>query len=150
MRWLHRRVKALWRFICYWPWAEKRRVLALCFWLIRYKLWVRWPFKVNYHQMLGKPEPVVPVQLTPEQKQIVCWFQKYLPIVAKLLPTHYTCLMQALAVRHLFRQAGIPCYLILGVRNPQKMEAHAWLQCGELIINCGSSSTDFASLAGYA
>ncbi len=51
------------------------------------------------------------------------------------LPWECSCLIQALAARSMLRRRQLGCVLHIGVlKREDKLESHAWLSCGELIL----------------
>jgi hypothetical protein len=77
---------------------------------------------------------------TPEQVALA------LERTRRFVPFGATCLVQALAGRVLLERSGRPATLTIGVRRDQhdRLEAHAWLECGGTIL-IGASERD-----GYA
>jgi transglutaminase superfamily protein len=58
--------------------------------------------------------------------------------VARRTPWDSNCLAQAIAAKRMLQRRGIPSTLYLGVtkgiEEPKQLEAHAWLQCGDIIL----------------
>ena len=51
-----------------------------------------------------------------------------------------SCLTQALAVQFLYRRAGCPARLCIGVaKEGDRLVAHAWVECGEQVVIGGSA-----------
>lgn len=58
--------------------------------------------------------------------------------VARRLPGICTCLVMAMAARHMLARRGLSCTLYLGVsRAAGGVTAHAWLRCGSLFVTGG-------------
>lgn len=67
---------------------------------------------------------------------------------ARRLPWTSTCLVRALAGRFMLRRRGIACALHLGVAKAAgRLEAHAWLTVGDLILTGGAEAPGFTPLA---
>lgn len=67
---------------------------------------------------------------------------------ARRLPWTSTCLVRALAGRFMLRRRHIACALHLGVAKPaDRLEAHAWLTVGDLILTGGAQAPGFTPLA---
>src|SRR5437016_10365838 len=64
-----------------------------------------------------------------------------LPIFAAKLPWTSSCLVRAMAARHLLHRRGLPCTLYLGVNRDQPpLRAHAWLRSGVVCVKIGRAS----------
>lgn len=69
---------------------------------------------------------------------------------ARRLPWTTTCLMQAIAAAILMRARGLPATLHLGVARADGIAtAHAWLQCGELVLTGADEHQQFTELACF-
>ena len=57
-------------------------------------------------------------------------------LVAPRVPFRAVCLQQAIAARAMLARRGVRSVMHLGVRHPviDKMEAHAWLEAGEIRV----------------
>jgi hypothetical protein len=66
---------------------------------------------------------------------------------SRIVPTGRNCLVRAIAGRHLLARHGFPGRVRIGIgkNSPDRLMAHAWLECGELIIT-GAHEQDFAVL----
>lgn len=71
-------------------------------------------------------------------------------------PWESTCLAQSLAARMMLQRRGIPGVFFLGVakneEGVEKMKAHSWSQCGDVIVTGGDGYEDFTvlSIFGWA
>jgi hypothetical protein len=64
------------------------------------------------------------------------------------LPWHTTCLVRALGGRLMLRRRRIPSTLILGVRRePDALQAHAWLTVSDGIVCGGEEAINYRPLA---
>lgn len=68
-------------------------------------------------------------------------------------PWHSTCLAQALAGVQMLKRRSLPATLYLGAaRNPtksEKLEAHAWLHCGDAFLTGRHDCERFTVLATF-
>jgi hypothetical protein len=68
-------------------------------------------------------------------------------------PWHSTCLAQALAGVQMLKRRSLPATLYLGAaRNPtksEKLEAHAWLHCGDAFLTGRHDCERFTMLATF-
>jgi hypothetical protein len=63
--------------------------------------------------------------------------------VARRFPLPLKCLGRSLALCWLLRWRGVDAALHIGVRkNDQSLDAHAWVQVGELVINDSEDITE--------
>lgn len=60
------------------------------------------------------------------------------------MPGLGNCLVQALTGRILLQRRGIPSDLRIGVakKNGERLDAHAWLECGGAVVLGGSMPAD--------
>ena len=68
-------------------------------------------------------------------------------------PWESTCLAQSLAARRMLQRRDIPGVFYLGVakneEGREKMKAHSWSQCGDVIITGGDGYEDFTVLSVF-
>ena len=71
---------------------------------------------------------------------------------AKYTPWQSKCLVQAVTVQYLLKKENIPSTIYLGVNKDKcnKMQAHAWIRCGEIIVTGGEISNDFKVVAKFS
>lgn len=73
---------------------------------------------------------------------------------SRYTPWKSNCLAQAIAAKAMLRRRGFTSTLYLGMKTPSahpqgKVEAHAWLRCGDTWI-CGfRASRDFTAVAAF-
>jgi hypothetical protein len=62
-----------------------------------------------------------------------------IPRASRRVPWRSDCLVQALAARRWLERHHVATRLFIGVRDPgrAKIDAHAWLTCGELTVTGG-------------
>ena len=81
---------------------------------------------------------VKPGTLTDEQLDTAKRIGKVINQAMGNTPWESACLAQALTAQRMLKKRNIPGVFYLGVKKDkgveEKMEAHAWLQCGESII----------------
>lgn len=76
---------------------------------------------------------------------------------ARVTPWQSLCLIQVLVVQRLLATRGIPGQFYLGVRrgceltdDPTGLSAHAWLQCGEHIVNGAVGHERFTVISTFS
>ena len=99
------------------------------FWLCCSKLLIRLlPFSL-LQSFLGKPVNELPnfekrANSNPQMREIYASIQR----IARMLPWHSQCFVQAFCFKRLLRSETSRVYLILGVkREGEGLQAHAWL-----------------------
>ena len=62
--------------------------------------------------------------------------------VCRHTPWESKCLVRALTAKKMLNRRGYPCTLYMGVQTGTdgKMEAHAWLRCGNLFVTGGKGN----------
>lgn len=62
--------------------------------------------------------------------------------VCRHTPWESKCLVRALTAKEMLNRRGYPCTLYMGVQagTDGKMEAHAWLRCGNLFVTGGKGN----------
>jgi hypothetical protein len=68
-------------------------------------------------------------------------------------PWESACLAQSLTAQKMLQKRGIPGVFYLGAakdeENKEKMKAHAWSQCGDVIITGGRGHEEFTVLSVF-
>ncbi len=68
-------------------------------------------------------------------------------------PWESACLVQSLTAQKMLQKRGIPGVFYLGAMKDEasekKMKAHAWSQCGDIIITGGEGHEDFTVLSVF-
>jgi hypothetical protein len=102
-------------------------------------------------------ETVHPVSLASEQLNQAAWVGGLVASAAKYTPWQSPCLTQVLAVQRLLARRGIPGQFYLGVRKRagkemgcEALQAHAWLQCGDLIVSGGAGHEEFTVVSTFS
>jgi hypothetical protein len=76
-------------------------------------------------------------------------------IAARYTPWPSRCLTQVLVLQQLLEQQKIPGYFSLGVRKAgddeaEALNAHAWLQCGDAIVNGAAPGCTYTTLSTFS
>ncbi len=76
-------------------------------------------------------------------------------IAARYTPWQSRCLTQVLVLQRLLAQRQIPGFFSLGVRKAageeeEPLNAHAWLQCGDTIVNGAAPEGTFTTLSTFS
>ncbi|RLA44043.1 MAG: lasso peptide biosynthesis B2 protein [Gammaproteobacteria bacterium] len=102
-------------------------------------------------------ELVTPSMLSPEQLQQASRIGKLVASAASATPWQSRCLAQVLVVQRLLARRDIPGQFYLGVRkggedgtDPAGLAAHAWLRCGDVIVNGGSGHEDYTVVSAFS
>jgi len=102
---------------------------------------------------LVPPAPVLPEAQRTEAVAI----GRLVAIAGRLTPWQSPCLTQVLAVQHLLAARGIPGRFYLGARrcregtdDPTGIAAHAWLQCGDTIVNGAAGHEQFTVVSTFS
>ena len=76
---------------------------------------------------------------------------------SRITPWQSLCLTQVLVVQRLLASRDIPGQFYLGVRrggeltdDPAGLSAHAWLQCGEDIVNGKAGHEEFTVVSAFS
>ncbi|WP_423231149.1 lasso peptide biosynthesis B2 protein [Clostridium grantii] len=71
---------------------------------------------------------------------------------SKYTPWESRCLVKAITAQRLLKKKGIYSTIYLGVNKDEsnKMNAHAWLRCGELFVTGGYEKNDFKEVAKFS
>ena len=98
----------------------------------------------------------LPPDLTERQHKRLAELAWAVRAAVRRIPWHCPCLVKALAVQRLLQRAGIPGLLVIGVRSDKPSEgdvsfaAHAWVQCGSLVLETGDDHRGYAPLSSYS
>lgn len=97
-----------------------------------------------------------PPPLRAEDVEPVLYVGKAISRAALHTPWESACLVQVLAARGMLQARGIPGVFYLGVMKDgdasgqKKMQAHAWTQCGDMIITGGEGHEAFSVISVFA
>ncbi len=144
---------SLWRKLRARTWSERWLLLEAAWWLtllaaalnvIPFKRLVAW---LGLRQAATGQETLQPLQ---QDAVAVGWAVE---AVASRTPWTSTCLAQALAGAQMLRRRNIASALTLGVAlTPDKethMEAHAWLQHGDVLLTGGGGHRRFTPISTF-
>lgn len=102
-------------------------------------------------------ELVTPSMLSPGQLQQASCIGKLVASAASATPWQSRCLAQVLVVQRLLARRNIPGQFYLGVRkgcedgtDPTGLAAHAWLQCGNVIVNGGNGHEEYTVVSTFS
>ncbi len=95
--------------------------------------------------------------LNSEQLDLAASIGKLVASAARFTPWQSRCLVQVLVTQRLLARHHIGGQFFLGVRkgsedgsNNQGVEAHAWLQCGKVIVNGAAGHEAFAVVSSFS
>ncbi|MDH5523381.1 MAG: lasso peptide biosynthesis B2 protein [Desulfobulbaceae bacterium] len=115
------------------------------------------PFKKLSRSLRQLSPPALAAPLAPEERAIACAVGRGIKRAAQHTPWESACLAQSLTARRMLQQRGIGGLLYLGVKKKEAedkgamaMEAHAWSQCGEIIITGGEGSEAFTVISIFS
>ncbi|MBI4649371.1 MAG: lasso peptide biosynthesis B2 protein [Bacteroidia bacterium] len=99
--------------------------------LVIHTLPFRW-----YVSWLGKPAKEAPLQSIEGKDEIIRLVQKALKRAKKYVWWKNKCFAQAVAAKKMLRKRGIftTLYLGLNTKEQNKIDAHAWISLGNIII----------------
>ena len=101
--------------------------------------------------------PTLPVPLSEDQQHEALMIGRLVAAASRITPWQSLCLTQVLVVQRLLASRNIPGQFYLGVRrgceltdDPTGLSAHAWLQCGEDIVNGRAGYERFTVLSTFS
>jgi len=101
--------------------------------------------------LLKKSMP--PAPLTEEQRQSAIMVGKAIVRAANHTPWESACLLQSLTAQKMLEKQGIAGVLYLGIKkdenDKEKMNAHSWTQCAEIIITGKNEYDTFTVVSAY-
>ena len=105
------------------------------------------------HHPIAMPAPSLPPHLRGEAVAI----GRLVAAASRVTPWQSLCLTQVLVAQRLLAARGIPGQFYLGVRRgcertdaPTGLSAHAWLQCGEDIVNGRAGHDQFTVVSTFS
>jgi hypothetical protein len=126
-----------WRRIWKLSWTDRWLLAEALFWLGTARLALRllpsrWLAPCFGQPMAARP----PSEALSVPRSQACRLGWALDTLSRSLPWKCSCLTQALAGKMMLRRRGWPSVLVLGVARADQTTfmAHAWLQCGTLIL----------------
>jgi hypothetical protein len=115
------------------------------------------PFKritagLQHHASADPPPALLPVQ----QEEAIT-IGRLVAAAARFTPWQSLCLTQVLVAQRLLAKHNIPGQFYLGVRrdheladDPAGLSAHAWLQCGDVIVNGAAGHEGFTVVSNFS
>lgn len=101
-------------------------------------------------------EPVKPQTVTSEQLQTAIRIGYLVASAANHTPWQSRCLVQVFVTQRLLAARNIPGQFYLGVRrgseftdDPTGLSAHAWLQCGDEIVNGAAGHEQYTVVSTF-
>ena len=104
-----------------------------------------------YRNWLGVEGHAAKSLLSEDMILIIKRTEKAIKRVKRYCPWDIKCMAQALTAKQLLKQAKIPSTIYLGVgkENPEKLIAHAWLQCMDITITGNEEKSKFTPLVFF-
>jgi len=98
-----------------------------------------------------------PAALPPGQEQEAVMIGRLVAAAARFTPWQSRCLIQVLAAQRLLAKRKIPGQFHLGVQrdsgsivDPTGFSAHAWLQCGDVIVTGAAGHERFTVVSSFS
>jgi len=114
---------------------------------------LRIPFKNLTRSLQHSPKKGKSVMLNEEQKRTALAIGRAIERAALHTPWESACLAQSLAAQKMLKKRGIPGVFYLGVAKDneveEKMKAHAWTECGEMILTGGRGHEAFTVVSVF-
>lgn len=108
--------------------------------------------KLQHHPLAPPPSA-----LSPHQRTEAAAIGRLVAAAARFTPWQSLCLTQVLVVQRLLARRQIPGQFYLGVRrgcertdDPTGLSAHAWLQCGDDIVNGRAGHERFTVVSTFS
>jgi hypothetical protein len=103
---------------------------------------------------LGKRLAESDSTISQEDVQNACMIGRAVSAAARNTPWESVCLPQAVAAQWMLKRRHIAGTLYLGVAKnetgPEKLTAHAWLQCGDAILTGADNHRQFTVIATFS
>jgi hypothetical protein len=111
------------------------------------------PFKRLTSSLAHQQNDMEVIPLDYKEMQIALSVSKAISRASAYTLWESTCLAQSLAAQRMLQRRGIPGVLYLGVAknadDKEKMEAHSWSQCGDMVITGAKGHEDFTVLSVF-
>lgn len=92
--------------------------------------------------------------LTPQETEKALLVGKAISRAAHITPWESACLAQALTAQRMLQRQSLPGSFFLGVKKDgdlqKEMEAHAWSQCGEIIVTGGAGHESYTVISAFS
>lgn len=135
------------------PARHKFLVLRLCYLLPKSRMAVKKvPFKVLAAKMGELSDPKELGATNEETEEALC-IGRLTRGLGKLMPFRTMCFEQALSCAEVLRSKGISHCIHFGVKKdqsqPDSLQAHAWLQCGDEIVTGKRGYSQYQRLSSF-
>lgn len=114
-------------------------------------------FKRLTRKLHHEPAAIVPTELPFAQHEQAIAIGRIVAAASRITPWQSACLAQVLVVQRLLVARNIPGQFFLGVRSGSEqpndapgLSAHAWLQCGNHIVNGASGHQHFTVVSSFS
>ena len=115
------------------------------------------PFKRITADLQHNPLAQTPLPLLPARRDAAIMIGRLVAAAARFTPWQSLCLTQVLVAQRLLAKQGIPGQFHLGFRrggefigDPAGLSAHAWLQCGDVIVNGAAEHEHFTVVSSFS
>lgn len=104
-----------------------------------------------YSRKLGALGEVSSTEINAELMLKIKSIEKVMLRVKRYFPWRIKCLALALTAKYLLKELNIPSTIYLGVakENPEKIIAHAWLQCMDVTVTGKEEKSKFTPMAFF-
>jgi hypothetical protein len=112
------------------------------------------PFKQLVQELALHRDPVEPPVLGPEALSVAERIGWAVRAAARYTPWHSTCLVQVLAAQRMLQKRLLPGVFYIGAAPGEvgsvRLDAHAWLKCGEAFITGESGHERYAVVSAFS
>lgn len=127
-------------------WSDKKLYLEALRWSMTVRFWMVFvPFR-RYRSKLGEMQQEGGQLYTEEELHIAKNIKGIVLSLSANTPWESKCMVQAVSCKKMLEKRGIRSTMYLGVYNDpatKKLQAHAWLKLGELILTGGKEHQKF-------
>lgn len=108
------------------------------------------PFR-RVASLMGKPMHETTKEIESELLMVARQITWLIEKMSKYTPWESKCLVKALTAQRMLKKRKIPCTLYLGIakNKTNKLSAHAWLRCGNLILLGEKERSGFTTVAYF-
>jgi hypothetical protein len=129
---------------------EKTVTIQAYIYSFYYRFIVKHTSTKKLEERLGKRGEETPFEESREKISMVKLYAFHINRITQRLPWEEKCLVRAMTLRRFLIKKHIPCTIYLGVTTQEgKLEAHAWLRCGNLWAS-GGSGDGYTTVAKFA
>jgi Transglutaminase-like superfamily len=136
--------------------AKQWMLVTIWLRLLKARIALVWPgFSYFTAGLVRQDIPPRQAKLSPSQLAQTQELSELVTIAARYTPRQSNCLTQVLVLQKLLAQRQIPGCFCLGVRradsdDEQPIRAHAWLQCGNTIVNGVKPGRSYSTLSAFS